>query len=39
MGFTPLEGLMMGTRSGDIDPVVSFLIEKENWTKEETNEF
>ena len=21
MGFTPLEGLMMGTRSGDIDPV------------------
>ena len=31
---------MMGTRSGDIDPaVVSFLIEKENWTKEETNEF
>jgi acetate kinase len=26
MGFTPLEGLMMGTRSGDIDPaVVTFL--------------
>lgn len=40
MGFTPLEGLMMGTRSGDIDPaVVSFLIEKEGWTKDETNEF
>ncbi|GAB4237773.1 MAG: acetate kinase [Chlamydiales bacterium] len=30
MGFTPLEGLMMGTRSGDIDPsVLSFLCEKE----------
>lgn len=29
MGFTPLEGLMMGTRSGDIDPaVVTYLIEK-----------
>jgi acetate kinase len=31
MGFTPLEGLAMGTRSGDIDPaVVPFLMEKEN---------
>jgi len=31
MGFTPLEGLAMGTRSGDIDPaIVSFLMEKEN---------
>lgn len=30
MGFTPLEGLVMGTRSGDIDPaVVPFLMEKE----------
>lgn len=30
MGFTPLEGLLMGTRSGDIDPaVVFFLMEKE----------
>jgi acetate kinase len=30
MGFTPLEGLMMGTRSGDVDPgVVTFLMEKE----------
>lgn len=33
MGFTPLEGLMMGTRSGDIDPtVVSFLAEKKGMT-------
>jgi len=31
MGFTPLEGLLMGTRSGDFDPaVVLFLMEKEN---------
>jgi acetate kinase len=30
MGFTPLEGLMMGTRSGDVDlGVATFLIEKE----------
>lgn len=29
MGFTPLEGLMMGTRSGDIDPsVVEYLCDK-----------
>jgi acetate kinase len=31
MGFTPLEGLVMGTRCGDIDPaIVTFLMEKEN---------
>lgn len=31
MGFTPLEGLMMGTRSGDIDPAaLDFIMEKEN---------
>ncbi|MBL8862917.1 MAG: acetate kinase [Planctomycetes bacterium] len=30
MGFTPLEGLIMGTRSGDVDPsVLEFLCEKE----------
>ncbi len=30
MGFTPLEGLIMGTRSGDIDPaIVEFLVNKE----------
>ncbi|MBP5318165.1 MAG: acetate kinase [Paludibacteraceae bacterium] len=30
MGFTPLEGLLMGTRSGDIDAgAVSFLMDKE----------
>ena len=31
MGFTPLEGLMMGTRSGDLDNgAVNFIMEKEN---------
>jgi len=31
MGFTPLEGLLMGTRSGDIDPaVVFYLMHKKN---------
>ncbi|HCJ57716.1 MAG TPA: acetate kinase [Clostridiaceae bacterium] len=31
MGFTPLEGLAMGTRCGDIDPaIVKFVMEKEN---------
>lgn len=30
MGFTPLEGLVMGTRSGDIDPaIVTYIREKE----------
>jgi acetate kinase len=30
MGFTPLEGLVMGTRSGDLDPsIVSFVRDKE----------
>ncbi len=31
MGFTPLEGLAMGTRSGDIDPaIIKYLADKEN---------
>lgn len=28
MGFTPLEGLVMGTRCGDIDPAISLFLEK-----------
>ncbi len=28
MGFTPLEGLVMGTRCGDIDPAIIHLLEK-----------
>ncbi len=29
MGLTPLEGLVMGTRSGDIDPAISFQVTKD----------
>ncbi len=40
MGLTPLEGLPMGTRSGDIDPaVVTFLMQKENMTAEEMDNY
>ncbi len=40
MGVTPLEGLVMGTRSGDIDPtVVTFLCENENITPHEANQW
>jgi acetate kinase len=36
MGLTPLEGLMMGTRSGDADPSLHlFLQDKEQLTLEE----
>ena len=32
MGFTPLEGLMMGTRSGDLDPAVhEYLMKRTGW--------
>ncbi|WP_413283352.1 acetate/propionate family kinase [Vibrio sp. MA40-2] len=35
MGFTPLAGLMMGTRSGDLDPgVIEFLLKK-GWSQDE----
>ncbi|MCK9421928.1 MAG: acetate kinase [Bacteroidales bacterium] len=38
MGFTPLEGLMMGTRSGDVDlGVLLFMAEKENLSIADTN--
>ena len=38
MGFTPLEGLIMGTRSGDIDPaIVEFIADKEGITVQEVN--
>lgn len=31
MGLTPLEGLIMGTRSGDLDPaIIEFIADKEN---------
>ena len=36
MGLTPLEGLIMGTRSGDIDPaIMEFIAAKENLTLSE----
>ncbi|MBN1550610.1 acetate kinase [bacterium] len=38
MGFTPLEGLIMGTRCGDLDPaIIPYLIEKEALTLEGIN--
>ncbi len=37
MGFTPLEGLLMGTRTGDLDPSVLFYVmHKEELTEHET---
>lgn len=40
MGFTPLQGLCMGTRSGTIDPaVISFLMEKERMTVKDVSDF
>lgn len=39
MGFTPLAGIMMGTRAGSIDPsVISFLIEEKGYTIEQVDE-
>ena len=38
MGFTPLGGIPMGTRSGDLDPsVVTYIMDKENLTPQEMN--
>ena len=39
MGLTPLDGLMMGTRSGSIDPaIVTFLMDHEGLTPQEMND-
>ncbi|MEY8405418.1 acetate/propionate family kinase [Adlercreutzia muris] len=39
MGLTPLDGLMMGTRCGAIDPaIVPFIMEKESLTTQEVND-
>ena len=39
MGLTPLDGFMMGTRSGSLDPsVVTFLMEKEQLTPKQMDE-
>lgn len=38
MGMTPLEGLVMGTRAGDIDPaIILFLMEKEGLEIDQAN--
>ncbi len=38
MGFTPLEGLIMGTRCGDLDPaIIPYLIEKDQLSSEGVN--
>ncbi|WP_010252335.1 acetate kinase [Acetivibrio cellulolyticus] len=40
MGFTPLQGLCMGTRSGSIDPdIISFLMKKEKMTISDISDF
>lgn len=40
MGFTPLEGLIMGTRCGDVDPaVIPFIMKKEGFTPEQMDTF
>jgi acetate kinase len=31
MGFTPLEGVMMGTRCGDLDPAIPLLLQREDF--------
>jgi acetate kinase len=38
MGFTPLEGLMMGTRSGDIDPAIIFYLMERGYTAQQLNQ-
>jgi acetate kinase len=37
MGFTPLEGLVMGTRSGDIDPAIIDFLTRRGYTSPEVN--
>ena len=40
MGFTPLAGLEMGTRCGDMDPaVVTYIMNKEGYTADEMSNF
>ena len=39
MGFTPLEGLMMGTRSGSVDPgILTFLLRQDGLTAEQLDD-
>lgn len=38
MGFTPLEGLVMGTRSGNLDPSIVLFLQREGWTADELDQ-
>ena len=38
MGMTPLEGLVMGTRAGDLDPAVPLLLAQQGMSSEELDE-
>jgi acetate kinase len=39
MGFTPMEGLMMGTRSGSIDPgILFYLVREKNYTMQQVED-
>ena len=38
MGFTPLEGLIMGTRSGDLDPAILLYLMEQGFSHEDLNE-
>jgi len=39
MGFTPLDGLMMGTRCGSVDPgILLYLLQQENYTCEQLDQ-
>ncbi len=40
MGFTPLAGVMMGTRSGDVDPsIIEYIMKKTGWDIKQTTQF
>ncbi len=40
MGFTPLEGIVMGTRCGNIDPtIVAYIMQKENIPVDKINDY
>jgi acetate kinase len=40
MGFTPLAGVLMGTRCGDIDPaIVPYIMQKENMTADQVSSY
>lgn len=39
MGVTPLEGLVMGTRSGDLDPAIPGILGRLGWTADATDSF